>query len=323
MPRQLLGTALAGLILGFGGITAGSGLVHASERGGLFNFIEELFRGPPPEAHAVARPRAPARYSSLPDAHRVSAVRIPHYTPRPSSFAERRPGRIRAAAPSRPGPVLDGTRTVCVRTCDGYVFPLGRLRSRNDLPVHEAACAAACPNAPTLLFTLAGGRSEMEQAVSLKGQPYLAASWANVYRQKRVENCACRPPGVASVPLPIAEDPTVRRGDVVATEDGAEVVTRLSHRGPVLADFRDARGLSRRTRRQIDDQVGTLRRDAAAESFRRTLRTLEREGARIRVAEAGPARLHVDDAGGFRPLAVEGPGRLAPVRVVVASPFTP
>ena len=46
--QQMVVTALAGLLLGLGGVTAGTTIVKASERGGLFDFLETIFRGPEP-----------------------------------------------------------------------------------------------------------------------------------------------------------------------------------------------------------------------------------------------------------------------------------
>ena len=328
-PRHLIGTMLAGLVLGFGGVAAGTSLVHASERTGLFNFLEDLFRGPAPEPVAP-RPsrRSPVRYSSLPDARRIHAAAPERrYTPRPAAVELTRASRPRRAARiDAPAPVpalATGRQTVCVRTCDGYLFPLGRLGSKRDIPMHEAACAAACPSAATALFTLPNGGTELSAAVSLKGQPYLASAWANVYQRKRVENCSCQPRGVAAVPLPIARDPTVRVGDVVATEDGADVVTTLARGRVELDDFRSARGITRRARAEIDGRVGALRRDTAETAFRRTLRAQGAKTARVRVAEARAARLRVSEADtGLEAARPERAGRgAAPVRVVVPSPF--
>lgn len=323
--RGLAGLALVGLLLGFCGMTAGTTLVQASERSGLLGFFEDLFR---PAAPTVAVPRRAAkRYASLPDARRLSASR-PHRTmSRPAvdlSESLRRTRRapfrteaMRGAAP----PVWPGRgpRTVCVRTCDGYLFPLGTLRSRKDLPVHQAACAAACPNAPIALFTLPRGRTELDQAVSLKGRPYLAAAWANVFRQRSVQNCSCQPQGVAATPLPVARDSTIRIGDIVANEDSADVVTNLSEGTVQLVDYRGARGLSRRTRWDIERQVGTMRRDAEEAAFRRTLRQAERKTDRVRVAEAGFLKIRVTEtAGSFgEPVsASETRQAFAPVRMV-------
>lgn len=324
---QMAMTALAGLLLGLGGVIAGSSLVQASERGGLFNVLEAFFRGPAPEP-VVMPARRPAHYASLPDARRVTAVRAVRQTPRPMpAIAATRPARRAKAkriATLRPTPVPAipltdvalGARTVCVRTCDGYLFPLGRLGTRADLPVHEAACAAACPNAPTRLYTLGAGLIDLDRAVGLDGQPYRSLAVANLYRTKRVEHCSCQPEQGVAAPLPILQDMTVRAGDVVATEASAAVVTPVRSGGFGVVDFREARGLSRRARRDIDAKVDVVRREADARAFRRELRNADR-----------PNRVRVAASGGFESVAppIEVEPRFvavrAPTRVVMASPF--
>lgn len=308
--RQMIGTAVAGLILGLGSVTIGSSLVHASERGGLFDFFEEIFRGPRRADVVVSPPRRPVRYATLPDSRRIAATRTVHHTPRPLvdlSFGRgRRADRRRAAG--RVVVAATSQRTVCVRMCDGYLFPLGNLATRADLPVHEAACAAACPGAPTNVYTLAAHEIDLDRAISPQGLPYRASALANIYRQRRVENCACQSAGGA-VPLPIARDPTLRKGDVVASADSADVVTRVRSGSVALVDFRKA-ALSRGRSRQIEAKVGALRRDAEGRAFRRTLRTTDRGGL-VQVASAGSG-FQIPE----RPL-----GDLAQIRVVTPSPF--
>jgi hypothetical protein len=327
-PRQqMVATALAGLLLGLGGVTAGTTMVKASERGGLFNFLETLFREPPSPPAASVPSRRPGHYVSLPDARRVSAVRPMRQTPRAVAEASAaRPIRLRhprgaaasspvAAVPAATRTVL-GARTVCVRSCDGYVFPLGRLGARSDLPVHEAACAAACPNTPTRLFTLGAGETELDRAVGLDGQTYRSLAVANLYRTKRVEHCSCQPEQGVSAPLSILQDRTVRAGDVVATEASAAVVTRARAGGFTVVDFRAARGLSRRARRDIDAKVDVVRREADARALRQGSRSADR-AVRVRVAASAgfePVPLPIEVEPRF------GPVR-APTRVVMASPF--
>ena len=155
------------------------------------------------------------------------------------------------------------------------------------------------------------GETELERAVGPQGLPYRASALANIYRQRRVQNCSCQPASGA-IHLPIVEDMTLRKGDVVATGDSAGVVTRLRAGSTVeLTDFRRAR-ISRGRTRQIEARVGALRRDEQARGFRRLMRTAEREGV-VRVAG-------VDDA--FRmPQRSASAGAILPVRVVEPSPF--
>lgn len=323
--RRAWATALVGLALGFAATGAATSAVRAAERGILAEMFDALF-GPPKPATPVAAPvevtrKAPRRYAALPDARSLRPGRsLVQQTPRVRARAIRPPV---AAAAAGPGPApLKGTQTVCVRQCDGYAFPLGRLRDPSDLPVHQAACAAACPGTRTDLFTLASGQIELDQSVSLAGRPYLSASWANLYRSRRVPNCACRPVG-ATGPLPSpAADSTVRAGDVFATADSAEVVTAVTRDGPVLADYREA-GIAEVRRRAIEARVGAIRRDAEAVAFRRVLRLAENRTLRIRTAEAQVGRLRRDGAEpgfGFAELREAGAG-FRPVRVVAPSPF--
>ncbi|MEO1695441.1 MAG: DUF2865 domain-containing protein [Pseudomonadota bacterium] len=81
-------------------------------------------------------------------------------------------------------------RTVCVRLCDGYYFPIStsttRGRFRRDARKCESSCAA-----PTRLYyqPAAGDASEM---VDLKGRKYTKLKTAFLYRTKYQSNCQCR-----------------------------------------------------------------------------------------------------------------------------------
>lgn len=316
--RPLVATALLGLLIGLGATSAAT-MVQASERGLLNGLFETIFGVGAPTPVPVAKPASPPprRYAALPGAQRSVGnrfvQRMPRFDARPMSAG------ARERSPS-PAAFAAGTRTVCVRRCDGYVFPLGRLRSRADLPVHAAACNAACPNAPTDLFTLASGRSELDQAVGLDGRPYRRTASANLYRRTRVESCSCQPPGVAGPLMPLAADRTLRPGDVVGSEEGADLVVGLSPKGPALVDYRIA-ALGRHDRDAIEDRVGALRRDAARLAFREVLRAARTEPRRLRVAEAQIMPGRIDAAPvGFAPVVARGEG-FAPVRVVSPSPF--
>ena len=305
--RQMIGTAVAGLILGLGSVTIGSSLVQASERGGLFDLFQELFA--PARPQPAPRVHRPGRYANLPDGRRLGVPRPLYHTPRPVadlSLGRSRRVRARSERAARVAVAATGRRTVCVRMCDGYLFPLGNLGGRADMPVHEAACAAACPGAPTNVYTLGAHETELDRAISPQGLPYRASALANIYRQRRVENCSCQ---AGTAPLPLAGDLTLRKGDVVATRDSADVVMRSRAGSVALVDFRQA-AITHGQSRRIEAKVGAIRRDAEAHAFRRTLRTAERASL-VQVASVGD---------GFRI-----PARAAinqnPIRVVTPSPF--
>lgn len=322
VKRRDLRNAAAGLLLGLGAVTAGTSFVQASERGGLFDFFGQIF-GYQAEPRPSAQPQAVYRrvrkhYASLPDARSVTGTRARFHTPRPMPVAKAARALVAPAKGRRPLPDLlppEPTRkTVCVRTCDGYLFPLGDLRSDKDIGVHQAACAAACPGAVTALFTLPAGESALDQSVGLDNRPYLASAYARVFLERRVQNCSCTAPGIAMLPLPIESDATARVGDVVATASGADVVVKLAKGGVALTDYRFARGISRYARRDIERQVGSLRREAAAREFERKMRAVESDKARIRVSDARlPPRRDsfgpVQAVAGFQPVRMASPLR--------------
>ena len=112
-------------------------------------------------------------------------------------------------------------RSVCVRLCDGYFFPVGPLSRESDVPNHEAACSGLCPDAPTQLFVEPAGSDKIEDAVSTSGAPYSALPVAFANRTATSKSCTChRRPGE---PFPLLNDFTLRTGDSIMTPKGIVV----------------------------------------------------------------------------------------------------
>lgn len=216
-PRgRLLALALAiGLMAGFPASAAAAAPeepVRVADFGG--GFIEFLFGGArnrAPEAPAAATPR-PTRPATRPD-------------PRQSAPA---PAAGRSSPVPAPAHGAGGAGALglafCVRTCDGFGFPVGALRSRADASAHRAACVAACPGAATRLFvgSQAGGFTQARAFDD--GTPYSALENAFRNRRERVADCTCQAPDPVAARLEaLASDVTLRRGDLVATTDGVLV----------------------------------------------------------------------------------------------------
>lgn len=94
-------------------------------------------------------------------------------------------------------------RTMCVRLCDGFYFPV----SFSTLPSHfgqdAEVCSAHCA-APAELFYYPNPGGTVEQAVAMKDQePYTKLKFAFRYRKEYVQGCSCKaadyvaPPGEA------------------------------------------------------------------------------------------------------------------------------
>lgn len=101
---------------------------------------------------------------------------------------------------SAPGTVAasGSYRTLCVRTCDGYFFPIAYSSSPANFERDARACEAACPGTEVELFRHRASREEAEQAVSTRtGRPYTELSNAFLYRKAgytRPATCGCNPP---------------------------------------------------------------------------------------------------------------------------------
>ncbi|MFD0937647.1 DUF2865 domain-containing protein, partial [Methylobacterium trifolii] len=205
------------------------------------------------ERRVASRPTpARPRYVSLPAAPQVPKV-APDFSGRVDvTFVREENTAYRAALSGKAAAGWQNARqTLCVRMCDGYAFPVGRLDSLKDLPVHQTACATSCPGAETALFTLAPGEEDVTQARSLAGKPYGSLRTALAYRQKQVPACACHGPGQVALPrLPFGQDRTLRTGDIIAGTRAAYVLT--AGRTQRFVTLRQDRSISRPVRQQLE-----------------------------------------------------------------------
>jgi Protein of unknown function (DUF2865) len=116
-----------------------------------------------------------------------------------------------SAAPAVPRP--SASVSYCVRLCDGRYFPI--QKSSGAEPVET--CSNFCPAARTRVYS----GSAIEHAVSKDGQTYSKLDTAFVYRDKIVPNCTCNGRDAFGLVTPAAaDDPTLRPGDIVASEQG-------------------------------------------------------------------------------------------------------
>jgi len=126
---------------------------------------------------------------------------------------------------SSPGGQVGGTfRTVCVRTCDGYYFPISFATSPDRFRDDEATCQRMCPAAEVSLYTYHNPGEDVAQSVSLSGRLYTELPNAFSYRKALNPACSCRRPGEswAEALKPQGTDATVAPGDVVVTEQNAK-----------------------------------------------------------------------------------------------------
>jgi len=80
-------------------------------------------------------------------------------------------------------------RTLCVRECDGFYFPISTATSENHFQEDDAKCRSQCA-APAELFYHRTDQ-DVEQMVSLRGLPY--SQMPNAFRNRKVyiRGCSC------------------------------------------------------------------------------------------------------------------------------------
>lgn len=118
------------------------------------------------------------------------------------------------------------SRTVCVRTCDGYFFPLSRGSNPSRFMAEDQLCKRLCPAAETQLFTFAG--DDIRSAVGMNGESYMSLPNALRYRKEVVQDCSCRAPGQswAQALEGIENESTLRKGDILVTEQQAKEMSQ-------------------------------------------------------------------------------------------------
>lgn len=101
----------------------------------------------------------------------------------------------------------------CVRTCDGRYFPM----QRHARTTPAELCKSFCPTAKTMVFS----GSKIDTAVAPNGTRYADLDNAFAYRDKVSDGCSCNgKDGLGLARVGPSGDPTLRPGDIVATNDG-------------------------------------------------------------------------------------------------------
>lgn len=114
-------------------------------------------------------------------------------------------------------------KTLCVRTCDGYYFPISYATVVSRFGEDERTCRRLCPAAEVVLYTHRNPGEEVEQAVSISGRPYTELPTAFKYRQEYNSACSCRAAGQSwADALGVGRDATVQQGDIIVTEERAK-----------------------------------------------------------------------------------------------------
>jgi hypothetical protein len=134
-----------------------------------------------------------------------------------------------ATQPVAPTTTL-GQRSVCVRTCDGYFFPVAALNHNSEIASHQVTCNTLCPEAETKLFVMPADSENIDEATEAhSGELYsqlLAKIKASEINASDAKPASCSCHSAAGNPVDsntVLNDPTLRAGDSVVTTEGVRV----------------------------------------------------------------------------------------------------
>ena len=141
-------------------------------------------------------------------------------------YAPRGEGRVRYSGGG-------GGQAFCVRTCDGRYFPV----TGSDNASRAASCNSFCPASETKVFS----GSNIDNATADNGKSYSDLPNAFRFRNELVSGCTCNGKDqVGLAPVKIEKDPTLRKGDIVAGENGLLVAGRSADRRGAELNFSPA-----------------------------------------------------------------------------------
>jgi hypothetical protein len=147
----------------------------------------------------------------------------------PQGFFEALLGNGTVVNPTGNGAPAGTYRTICVRSCDGFYFPISYSTVQARFAADAQACQRLCPGAEVSLYSYRNPGDSMQQAVAINGAPYTALPNAFRYRKELVAGCSCRKSGESwAQALRNADDSsTLERGDIVVTDKNEKALTRI------------------------------------------------------------------------------------------------
>jgi len=133
----------------------------------------------------------------------------------------------------------------CVRLCDGRYFPIQRHSGANL----AQTCSSFCPASATKIYSGSG----ITHAVAPDGKRYSELATAFAYRKKIIPGCTCNGrDAFGLVNISVADDPTLRPGDIVATNAGL-MAYNGGPNGSTFTPIGTYAGLSADLRRQLTE----------------------------------------------------------------------
>jgi NAD-dependent dihydropyrimidine dehydrogenase PreA subunit len=142
------------------------------------NFFQQLFGYSAPAAQAPRQPNQPLTPGGRP----YNFPSGPMSTPRRSSSSDDDDDRASKGS---------AYRTICVRMCDGYFFPISNSTTRKGFYRDQMKCSAGCGQ-EARLFHVPVNATGIDAATDQQGRVYSLLPIAFKYRKTLVPGCQCK-----------------------------------------------------------------------------------------------------------------------------------
>jgi len=131
----------------------------------------------------------------------------------------------------RRDPAFGGAyRTVCVRMCDGYYWPVSRSVRRERFAVDARRCESSCAGDARLYYQHRDSQ-DPGSMIDMEGRGYASLKTAFLYRRSLISGCGCRP-----APWSVAE--TYRHHTYAAAEAAKALQEEMARQRAIAEAFR-------------------------------------------------------------------------------------
>jgi hypothetical protein len=203
---------------------------------------------------------------------------------------------------------LGGRRLVCVRTCDGFFFPLSN--APNGREGADEMCQALCPGSETVAFAAPSSDDSLSRAVSLKGRPYTSLPTAFKFQKSFDESCTCKKGDESWAQVLRRAEGMLdqKRGDIIVTAQKSEELSRPKV-SPQQAKKAADRKASDESEAQAAADAGASAPTASQESSGIGPKSIET--SRVIGRSEGPAREVTTENGTKRTVRIVAPNVIA------------
>lgn len=187
-------------------------------------------------------------------------------------------------------------KTVCVRTCDGYYWPVSRSVTRDRFETDAKRCDAGCLGEARLFYQHKNS-DDPKTMVDLEGKPYTELKTAFLYRKTLLNGCGCRaaPWSLAEqsrhVQYKVAEDARKLQLAMARERDKADALRR-DKIAQIIAATREAVTLDQAEEATFGDAVAAVASELPSAASTETIAATDVETDPA-VSVTGYMHLHV------------------------------